>query len=266
MVAYTSLVQLKSLQVRSSKSHKGENGRVLIVAGSQQYHGASIFSALTSSYFVDLVYVLTEKSNIPFAKNSSPEFIVSELTKKNLEKFAEKADSVLLGPGLSLNSKNKSLINGFLKTFSNKKTILDATALRLLNPKLLHVNCILTPHAQEFQFLFKLNPTSKNAIFCAKKFQCTIVLKQSIETITNGSKTFLDQQGNAGLTTGGTGDILAGLITAFASKNELLLSCCSACFLLGKTADHLAQKKGLNYTAVQVMEQLPETLKSIKNQ
>ena len=83
--------------------------------GSKQYHGAAVFAAKTASLFVDLIYVLSEKENLPILKKASLEFIVSELTLKNARKFAEKADSILIAPGLDANNEDKKIINYLLK-------------------------------------------------------------------------------------------------------------------------------------------------------
>ena len=70
---------VKFLKRRDEKSHKGENGTVLIIAGSKQYHGAAIFAGLAASKIVDLIYFATPKENLSYVKKASPEFIVNEI-------------------------------------------------------------------------------------------------------------------------------------------------------------------------------------------
>jgi len=247
---------IRKLFKPKKESHKGENGIITIIAGSKQWHGASILAALAASYFVDLIYFLTEKENIPFVKKKSPLFIVSEFNKKNF-KWLKKSDSILIGPGLSLNKKNKKLIAFILKKFKDKKIVLDASALHLIKPKQLHENCVITPHANEFKVLFKEKALKENVKKNSKKFNCLILLKGRIDVISNGKNIYFNKTGNQGMTKGGTGDVLAGLVTAFASKNSLLNAALAAAFLNGFAADLLYKKKNTAFNALDLVQMIP---------
>lgn len=251
---------VKFLKRRDEKSHKGENGNVLIVAGSKQYHGAAIFAGLVTSKLVDLVYFATPKENIPYIKKASPEFIVNEI--KDAKKMLDKADSILIGPGLENSDAIKKLVNSLIKETApehkNKKLILDATALRVLNKKLLHKNCVLTPHADEFSFLFKVSPTMASTKKMASKYNCTILLKGVVDFISDGKEIYKNFSGNAGMTTGGTGDILAGLVAGFAFKNDNLHAAIASAFLNGYAADILKKEKGMIYNAEDLLQKIPE--------
>ncbi|PIU21776.1 MAG: NAD(P)H-hydrate dehydratase, partial [Candidatus Diapherotrites archaeon CG08_land_8_20_14_0_20_34_12] len=219
--------------------------------------GSAVFAAKTASLFCDLIYVLSVKENIPILKKASPEFIVSETNLKNAKKFAEKADSILIGPGLEANSKNKKLLNFLLKNFKHKKFILDASALYLADKKLLSKNCAITPHAAEFKKMFKAEATAENAKKFAKKYSCIVALKSGINVISDGKLIYHNVTGNAGMTTGGTGDVLAGLIAAFACKNELLHASLAAIFLNGFAGDILKAQRGYAFNAENLMQMLP---------
>ena len=144
------------------------------------------------------------------------------------------------------------------------QTVLDATALKLISPKQLHSNCIVTPHAGEFLFLFKQKPTKKNLKELSKKLGCIIVLKGKTDLIADNGKIYYNYTGNQGMTKGGTGDILSGMIAAFACKNPLLLSCLAACYLNGFAADLLKKEKGLLYNAKDLLEKIPEAKKKLE--
>ncbi len=251
---------VKFLKKRSVVSHKGDNGIVLVIAGSKKFHGASIFSAKAASLFADLVLVLTEKENISLLKKASPEFIVSVLTKRNALECIQKADSILIGPGLAVNKKNKALVNLLVKKFPRKKFVLDAGALHLIEKKNLHKSCLLTPHSGEFKKMFKAVPSPKEVLLSAKKLNCLILLKGSIDVLSDGCSNYYNFSGNALMTTGGTGDILSGLTAAFAAKNSLLESALAAAFLNGFTADLIAlEKSALN--AETLLEKIPTAFK-----
>jgi NAD(P)H-hydrate epimerase len=247
----------RRLYKRKKFSHKGENGKVLILAGSQQFHGVVFFAGTAASRCVDLVFVATTKQNQLLAKKQSPEFIVTELAPKKLSPFLEKADAVLLGPGMDVSLKNRRLARFILEEFPDKKTVLDATAFQLLSPKNLHANCCITPHAGEFRDFFRVPASVENAFLKAKETGSVVVLKSHFNLATDGKTVWKSPVGNAGLTTGGSGDILAGLITGFAAKNGLLVSSQAGLYLLGATADELLKKRGLMFNAKDLLDGLP---------
>ena len=94
----------------------------------------------------------------------------------------------------------------------------------------------------------------------AKKYNCTIVAKE-VETIAcSPEKCVKVVGGNAGLTKGGTGDVLAGLTVSLLAKNEPFLAACSASYILKATADELYKKVGTNYSADDLADKIPTTL------
>lgn len=247
----------RRLRKRGSRSHKGQNGQVLILAGSRQFHGVVFFTGIAASRLVDLVFVATTRENQLLVKKQSPEFIVTELAPKKLEPFLERADSVLIGPGLDDILKNRRLARFILEEFPDKKTVLDATAFQLLSPKQLHANCCITPHAGEFQSFFGIPASIENAVLKAKETNSVVVLKSHFSLVTNGKTVWKNPTGNCGLTTGGSGDILAGLIAGFSAKNDLLLSSQVGLYLLGAAADELFKRRGLMFNAKDLLEAIP---------
>ncbi|MEM0360110.1 MAG: NAD(P)H-hydrate dehydratase [Candidatus Diapherotrites archaeon] len=251
---------VKSLCKRNPCSHKGENGVLLVIAGSKKFHGAEILAAKAASLFTDLVFVLTEKENLSYAKHATPLIIASEFSKKNLIEFGKKADCILIGPGLSENNKNRKLICFALKKFSGKNFVLDAAALRLADKRLLNKKCILTPHAGEFMAVFGKKASPKEAIVQAKKWNCIVVLKGKTDFVSNGVRLYENRTGNALMTAGGTGDVLAGIIAAFACKNKPLKAALAGIYLTGFAGDLIARKNaGLN--AEMLLEMLPKAKK-----
>lgn len=254
---------LKFLRRASKKSHKRENGVITLIAGSKEWHGAPILAGLTASFFVDLILVLTPKENVLTIKKKSPVFIVGELNLKNLIKAIKKSDALLIGPGLEVSQKNKKSISFILKEFPNLKTVLDASALRLITPSQLHSNCLITPHANEFESLFKLPPSKTNIKNSAQQFGGVILFKSQIDLISDGNKVYTNSTGNEGMTKGGTGDVLAGLCAGFAAKNPLLLSAQAAAFLNGFAGDELYKKRFTAYNAQDLLEMIPFAFKKL---
>ncbi len=245
-----------------ANSHKYQNGLVLVVAGSAQYHGSLVFSAVTASRLADLVFICTARENFSIIKKYSPAFIVCPY--HNAKKLAKQADSILIGPGIENNKTMKKLVNKLVSENKNKKIVLDATALRLIEAKTLHANCCVTPHAKEFSALFKMPATKQNVFKTARRFNCIVCLKGKADYISDGKQLYCNFTGNAGMTKGGTGDTLAGLIAGFAAKNALLLSAQAACYLNGFAGDLLKKERGFFYNASDLMEKIPFALKSLK--
>ena len=129
---------------------------------------------------------------------------------------------------------------------------------------------MITPHQKEFEKLFNqpiLNLTieekTKIVEETAKKYQTIILLKTVIDIISDGKQTYVVEGGNAGLTKGGTGDILAGLTTTLSATNLSLMAAVSASILLKKTGEKLFQSKGYWYNVSNIIEMIPEVLNEL---
>jgi len=261
-VQQTSKADVIGLAKRKKKSHKGENGVVLIVAGSTQYHGAAIFSGVTASRIVDLVYFATAPETMQAIKNFSPEFIVLQFN--DMKTVLPKTDSILVGPGLEQTQSMRDKLHSLIAKNRLKRFVIDATALRIIDPRWLHSNCVVTPHASEFRQLFKMQPTKENALKAARQFKCVVVLKGAADFISDGKQIFENKGGSPVMTTGGTGDVLAGLIVGFAAKNPLLQAAKAGCVLNKYAALLLQKEKGSMWNAKDLMEKLPEAKKRLE--
>ena len=125
-----------------------------------------------------------------------------------------------------------------------------------MDPYLLHPNCIVTPHSREFKNVFDCEPTEDNVKKMAKYFQCTIVFTGSVDIISAGKEVWLNKTGNEGMTKGGTGDVLSGLITALSANNELLISALAGTYLSGFVGDRLKEKVGTFFNAEDLIKEL----------
>jgi len=250
---------VKSLSL-PSKNYKYQNGRLLIVAGSRKYHGSLLYAVKTASRIVGMVYVLTSADNrrlITTLKSRTAEFIaVDKIPKSNFY------DCALVGPGMEVNRKTVDVVRQIL--ISKQKTVLDAAALRVLDKKLLkllHPNCVLTPHPGEFRDVFKLPATDINAAKIAKKHRCVILLKLPKAVIVGpDGKITKNPTGNQGLAKGGSGDVLAGLIASLFCKNSARTSAAAAAYITGQAADDLHKTVRIFYNAEDLAHQIPLTL------
>lgn len=254
-IIYNSI--FKKLYRPAPDSHKGQNGRLLVIAGSKKFHGALLLCIQTASRMVDMVYVYSTFENLELVKKLKSKIAVYiNVLPKELWAMVDLVDAVIVGPGLVESKANIKLVEKLLKKYPDKKIIIDATALWHVNPNLLHKNCVVTPHSREFQNVFKCQPTAKNAQKMAKKYGCIIVLKGRYDYISDGKELWENKTGNVDMTKGGSGDVVAGLISSLATKNDLLLAAQAGIHLAGLVGDSLYKKSGTFYNAEDLIGEL----------
>ncbi|NMB84462.1 NAD(P)H-hydrate dehydratase [Candidatus Roizmanbacteria bacterium] len=289
---------LKGLELPLDESHKGQNGRLLIIGGSTLFHSASIWAAEIASHFSDMVhYSSTEENNeiiVSLKKKFQNGMVVNQ---KHLIDYVKEDDTVLIGPGMVRTkiANNKSQIANnkfeeilkiedegmftyhltkyFIESFPEKKFVFDAGALQMMDKNwLLRLKTvpILTPHQKEFEKLFGINLLGKSISEkkrivkeTAKAYSCVIILKAVVDFVSDGFQDYIVEGGNQGLTKGGTGDILAGLAASFYSHGQVMSAAVTASFLLKKTADELFAEKGYWYNIDDLIEMIPETFKKM---
>ncbi len=241
------------------QSHKGQNGRLLVIAGSEKYHGALLMAVQTASRVVDMVYVHSVVSNLNLINQLKSEVATFiGVGSKELGETIEIVDTILIGPGLEENSSNKKLAEKILKKYPEKKIVLDATTLWQIDPRLLHRNCIVTPHSREFEKLFGCDATPENVFKMAKYYQSWIVLTGSNDYLSNGQELWENKTGNVGMTKGGTGDVLSGLIAGLTTINDNLTAVLAGAYLTGLAGDKLYEKYGTFFNAEDVIKSLGE--------
>lgn len=264
---------LKKIILPKAGSHKGQNGKMLIVGGSQLFHSASLWSAEVASHFVDMVhYCSTEENNeifLSLKKKFRNGIVVS---RKDVDSYAEEDDVILIGPGLERTKETKTLVDSLLKKHSSKRFVLDAGALQMMDVRLLKKlsqPAIVTPHQKEFEAMFGF-PLYKNSeqnaasVRCtAEEENCVILLKAIKDYVSDGSDEYVIEGGNQGLTKGGTGDILAGLVASFYARSDGLSSAICASYVLKKTADELFKSRGYWYNNSDILDIIPKVVNSI---
>jgi len=277
-------------------SHKGDNGKVLVIGGSRLFHSASLWAAEIASHLVDIVhYSSTEENNQIFL--SLKKFFRNGIVikKEDLLNYVEEDDAILIGPGI-LRKKIKSdelrvksytgildiddeveytfcLIKYLIDSYPDKKFVFDAGALQIMDKQwLLKLNqpAVITPHQQEFNKLFGIHLKGKSinekksiVKKTAQEYHCVILLKAVVDIVSDGKKVYVIEGGNAGLTKGGTGDVLAGLVLALLAKRDQLFSAVTASYLLKKSGDELFNTKGYWYNIDDIMGKIPELMKKI---
>lgn len=269
----------KNFQLPNSVSHKGQNGKVLIIGGSALFHAASIWAAEVASHFVDIVHYSSTKENNEIVTSLKKKFMNGiVIPHEELEHYVKEDDAILIGPGMIRGESDEakytySLTKRLIKDFPEKKFVFDAGSLQMMDPKWLFTlknPSIITPHQIEFEQLFKINlhtfaleKKAKYVMETAKKYNTIILLKAVSDIISDGEKIYIVEGGNAGLTKGGTGDVLGGLCVSFFTKEEALKSALYASILLKRSADALFKTKGYWYNIFDLIHEIPSELKHI---
>lgn len=257
---------VKALFAPKQSSYKSQNGKLLIIAGSSQYHGSLLLAASAAGKYAGLVYIYTVPENrglIPHIESELAEFI--EVSDAGLADVMEKVDAVLLGSGWEDNLVNKALLNYLLQNYPLKPFVIDASAMGMIDLELVKQSgkVIFTPHRGEISLLTGKQTIPEAALkrFCLEN-NCYINLKGSTSLVTGVNpytsqmEQLINTTGNAGLAKGGTGDILAGFTAALATKNHPWLSTAAAAFLVGVAGDLAMQSSGTTYSASDTVSQL----------
>ncbi|HET9946918.1 MAG TPA: NAD(P)H-hydrate dehydratase [Patescibacteria group bacterium] len=280
---------LAKLYVPSSTSHKGQNGKLLLIGGSHLFHAASLWSLDIASRIVDMVFYSSVPQNNQIVETLKTEWRNGIIVpRESLEDYIKEADCILLGPGMTrTETVDRSRSIGSLKELSSmtdegaqtyfltkfllekypeKKWVIDAGALQMLELSSLKKtkgNVVLTPHILEFERLFGLDPLSSSVEDMASLHNCIIVLKRHADTVCNNAECVLVEGGNAGMTKGGTGDVLAGLIAALACKNDLYLAAKCGSYLNKKAGESLYKKQGLYFNASDLVGEIPKVMREL---
>jgi hydroxyethylthiazole kinase-like uncharacterized protein yjeF len=258
----TSIFQ--ELRSFDATSHKGQNGRVLIIAGSNKFHGALLLAVQTASRLVDMVYVHSTKKNLKLIKKLRSDIATFiAVGEKELWHTIELVDVILIGPGLSESGETIALVHDILLKYPEKKTVVDATAMWHVKPECLHDNCIVTPHSREFENVFGVPATGENVLAMAKKYKGIVTLKGKVDYISDGETLYENHTGNVGMTKGGTGDVFAGTIAALAATNDALTATLAGAHLVGLAGDALYAKKGTFYNAEDLIESMGDVWGSL---
>jgi len=251
------------MENRKPDSHKGDNGKVLIVGGSTMFHGAPLLCSLGAEFSgADLIFPYIPKEHVEAAKTHSLNFIIQTfedpmLTSKdvkNILHFSQKVDVVVIGPGLGSDAKTQTAVK---KLLANLKvpTVVDASALIYTNsyPK----ETLLTPHRGEFKALTGDDPTTKNVQKWAKSLGVTIACKGPEDIIANSDQLTLNKTGTPQMTVGGSGDVLSGLIGGLIAQGyDLFEAAQIGTKTLGETGELLSQRQE-TFRAIDIAKEIP---------
>jgi ADP-dependent NAD(P)H-hydrate dehydratase / NAD(P)H-hydrate epimerase len=265
---------------RSANAHKGDFGRLLVIGGSEVYSGAPTLVALAAMRVgVDIVYVAAPERTALAISAMSPDLITIKLSGANLnpdnikelKPYLSMVDAVAIGPGLGLAPETKKFVKACIEAVeaAGKPLLLDADGLKEFAEfkRPLKVPLVLTPHAGEFAILtgetLPENQQEKAAMIqkAAKKLKAVVLVKGKVDVICSPEQAKLNFTGNPGMTVGGTGDVLSGVVGALmAQKADAFEAAVAGAFVNGAAGDFVANQMGFHMVATDVIEWIPAVL------
>lgn len=260
---------------RVLNSHKGDYGNAQMIAGSVGMAGAAILTtkaALRSGLGLVRLYVPESIDHI--MKIAVPELITVPL--KELREGVPDCDVFTIGPGCGISSELEAIVKNIIETVTNP-IVLDADALNVLarDVSILSMkqsSIIITPHLGEMSRLtgIPIEKIIENPIGTARDFalewQIYVVLKSARTVVaTPEGKVYINTNGNSGMSTAGTGDVLTGIITGMVAQGlGPLQAAIVGVFVHGMTGDRVAERLGeYGLLAGDLVAALPYTLKEL---
>ncbi|MCD8119840.1 MAG: NAD(P)H-hydrate dehydratase [Lachnospiraceae bacterium] len=258
-VRHLEMSDILALPKRNPDTHKGNYGKVAIIAGSGGMCGAALLAAKAAYRAgAGIVTVISAEENRIPIQTALPEAIFAP--RSRAEEMIARADCLAIGPGLGTDAEAEKLVA--LALSSGKPAVADADALNCISHSraardtdlygLLHERVIVTPHVVEMARLTGLSSAEvrENPLKTAREFAagygCVCVLKGARTVISDGGKrTFLNTSGNAGMAVGGSGDVLTGIIAGLlGAEPDVCGAAALGVYIHGLAGDRAAERLG----------------------
>lgn len=246
------------IKKRSPNTHKGDYGKIAIIAGSLGMTGSAYLSTNAALKMgAGLVYNIVPREILDIMSIKYIEPIAKsfdELT--DMEEFLKGIDVIAVGPGMGTGEEAKEKLKLALK-FKDKKIVVDADGLNILSKdlELLKIRdeftTVLTPHEGEFARLCKrsVEEVRENRIELAKEFagenKVVLLLKGHETIITDGERVEINKTGNAGMATAGSGDVLTGIIATLLKTQDAFDAAIMGAYIHGLSGDIYAKKNSM---------------------
>jgi len=266
---------------RKMDAHKGQFGRLLVIGGNEMFSGAPTLVALAAYRTgVDLVNVAAPEIAAQSIASFSPSIITLKLPGINLSSSHlkllnaqfDKASAIVIGPGLGLARETlnatRKIVN--LGVHLKKPMLIDADGLKalgLVKKEIFNKSVVITPHAGEFESVSGKNPALdlKARVEEVRTFASTsgavTLLKGHTDVVSDGDRVKLNNTGNPGMTVGGTGDVLAGVVAGLMAQGiEPYRAAVAGAFINGAAGDFAKERMGFHLTPTDLIEYIPRIM------
>lgn len=277
---------LKKIPKRPENSNKSDYGKVFVVAGSVGMTGAAYLCSQAAlragsglvvcgipEFLNQIMEIkLTEAMTLPLSETK--DHSLSLKAKNKILDFSKKCDSIAIGPGLGQNKETQKLVKDLILKIE-KPIVLDADGINALNGdieifKKRKNRTVITPHPGEMSRLIKkeikyIQSNRENIARNLAKTTGIIVCLKGYKTVvaSQSGEIYINRTGNSGMASGGTGDVLTGIITSFIGQGmDDFSATVVSVYLHGLAGDIAADKKGkFGLIASDIIEHLPEAFK-----
>lgn len=268
---------------RPRDARKGDFGRLLVIGGSKQFHGAPTLAAMAAMRTgVDLVYVAVPEAVAHDVAAASPALIVvklhgSILTRNSLDDlnpFLSRCSAVVLGPGLGILPETKEAVLKVVEMVEDKgiPLLLDADGLKAFAEFKQPTKCplVLTPHRGEYELLSNerlpetLVEQVRHIESTARKLKAVLLVKGPIDFVSDGVRTKLNRYvHNPAMTVGGTGDVLSGIVGGLLSQGfDPFRSAAAGTFINGAAGDFAYKERGNHLLPDDLVDWIPKVMNS----
>jgi hydroxyethylthiazole kinase-like uncharacterized protein yjeF len=267
-------------KTRTASAHKGDFGRLLVIGGSEVFSGAPTLVSLAALRTgVDIVYLAAPSKTAYAMSSMSPDLITLKLKGDHLaagnmtalQPYLEIVDAIVMGPGLGLHVETREFVKACVSAVegAGKPLLLDADGLKAFAEfkRPLKVPLVVTPHAGEYAILTgrKLSKSGKERMAevqeTAKELKAVMLLKGQVDVVCDEQRVKLNFTGNPGMTVGGTGDVLSGIVGALlAQKADPFEAAVAGAFVNGAAGDFVAGKKGFHLVATDLLKWIARVL------
>lgn len=260
--------------------HKGDFGYVMIVSGSHTYSGSPVFNAMGALRAgADLVVLRGHPRAMNIAASYAPDIITSPFSGefssnhvKDVLKELSRYQSLVIGSGMERSEESFVAIRTLVEK-SDISMVIDAEALRAIaghTEIIKGKKIILTPNSEEFKVLTgeevgaDENERKEKVQRWAKMFSVTILLKGSIDIISDGENIFVNKTGSVYMTKGGFGDVLSGITGALLARGgDTFSAACVSAHINGMAGDLAGQKYGEGALASDSLKLIPLVIKEL---
>ncbi len=265
---------------RNPTAHKGDFGRLLVIGGNEVYSGAPTLVSLGALRTgVDLVYLAAPRKEAYAISSISPNLITIKLDGDNLnpgnietlKPYLSMVDAVAMGPGLGLNPETVDFVKLYVDEVekAGKPLLLDADGLKAFAKfkRSLKIPLVLTPHAGEYTILTgETLPENQDQRALAvqktsKKLKTIVLVKGKVDFICDSERLKLNFTGNVGMTVGGTGDVLSGIVGGLMAQHaDPFEAAVAGAFVNGAAGDFVAEEIGFHMVATDIIDWIPTVL------
>ena len=255
---------------RAAESHKGDHGELLVIGGGPYTGAPALAGQAALRAGADLVHVACPESVAPQVQGYSENLIVHSLagelvTRSVVDDLLTRAagvDAVICGPGLGESESTRAAVRALLDGYDGR-AVIDADALSVVPEVDTDATLVCTPHQGELVGMGGPSADGREQLAdqisdFAADLGHTLLVKGAHDIISDGETTRISRTGNPGMTVGGTGDVLAGVVGALLATEEPRSAAAVGAYVTGRAGDLAADAVGDSLVATDLLDRLPE--------